>query len=210
MSFFSIFKKKGRIREKTASIALETQLETLSKLGISPRHDSFVEWLFDDCDRETIERNYWILLFTLGGERELDNGWEALSNDIYCFDMECVEDDDIYASILKKLSFYSKGSFEIENVSSAVSHEKKEASVSFEFRGTMYQWQLHYDGDWFDCTVINRINALLKNVGESKSFYTSSPDQNLLVVYSTDEIIKELNNLVNVPFTLRTADSVAT
>jgi hypothetical protein len=209
MKFFNFFTGKRKNNKDTVGITIEKQLDTLSKLGISPRHDLFVEWLCNDWGRETVETDPWnLILFTLGGERELDNGWEPLSNDIYSFDTECVEDDNIYADIFKKLSFYSKGDFNINNVSSEVNHENKEASVSFAYERRTYHWKLRYDDDWFDCAVISRINDLIHGNGIQKSFYTCSPDQNLFILYASDETIKELNTFVSVPFILPKSPTV--
>lgn len=206
MSLLNFFKPKKKI-PLVRKISIEEQINTLSKLSIKPNHDQFIEWLCDDWGREAVESDpYNLLLFALGGEREL-NGWESLSDDVYSFDTECVEDDDVYQVIFKHLSVLSKGDFNISDVSSEVNHDYKKASISFSFFKNKYSWQLKYNDDWFDCDVISRINYLIKDNGSSSFFYTCSPDQTLLVVFTSHEIIEELNRLITVPFVLNISDT---
>lgn len=178
-------------------------------MGIKPKHDNFVELVCGEWGRGALETDpYNLLLRSLGGERELeDGGWEPLSDDIYYFDTECVEGNDIYADVFGRLAVIAKGGFEISSVSSKVSHRHESASVLFTLDEKEYAWQLNYDDDWFDLEVIGKINSLLKSKGSSKFFYVSRPDQSVKVVFDTDEIIKKLNGLVTTPFGLDIFDS---
>ena len=130
------------------------------------------------------------------------DNWERLSDDVYSFDMECVEDDDIYAIILMHLAAMSKGGFEISNTISIVDHDNCEASVSFIHNKTKCNWKLSYNGDWFDCEVVNKVNQLLQESNSSKFYYTCSPDQSLIVLFTSPEIAEQLNGIVSLPFIL--------
>ena len=198
MGFFDIFKKKTK-----TSVPLEEQLRTLADLGIRPKHGDFIKWICDEWGKEAVESDpYNLMLFSLGRERERNGSWEHLSDDIYCFDTECVENEDIYQTILERLAILSKGVFNIANVHSVVNHDEQKASVSFTYNGTDHQWNLKYDDDWFDSDVINRINHLLKENGSANYFCTCLPDQNLIVVFETQGTLEKLNRLTTVPFRL--------
>ena len=206
MSIFNVFKSKSKqaSAKKHKHLAVEEQLQVLSDLGIRPKREDFIEWICYEWGRNAVESDpYNLMLFSLGGERQKDDGtWEYSSDDIYSFDMECVEDSDIYSSIVKRLSALSNGLFTISQISSIVDHDNARASVSFTRNGENHNWDLQYDEDWFDYNVINRMNNLLKDDNASKLFYTSTPDQNLIVLFTTREIIERINSFVSVPFVL--------
>ena len=203
----------GTVRVRKAKkhkgiVPIEEQLRVLSDFGIRPRHDDFAQWVSSKWGK-TIEADPYSLLFPiLGGQREIKDGlWEHLSDDIFSFDTECVENNDIYTTVFERLAAISKGGFELSDVSSRVNRRSHKASVSFSFNRTKYSWQLNYDEDWFDIEVIGRINALLKSAGSSKFFYISNPDQSVTIVFDTDETIRKLNSIAGAPFGLDISDS---
>lgn len=112
----------------------------------------------------------------------------------YCFDGECVEEDDCYADILRVLSRISKGGFEISNVTSQVNHEEEKVSLSFDYNGKTFEWKPVYEYDWFDCNVFTDINKLLEENGSEKYFYGYSPDQTVHVVFVTEKVGEELKD----------------
>jgi len=199
----SIFKSKKK------TIPILEQLNTLLSIGIRPKQDDFLDWVCDEWGKETVESDpYNLMLFSLGGERENGDLWERLSDDIYSFDTECVEDSNIYEVVLERLVTLSKGSYAISDLHSEVDHDNKKVTVSFAYNDIHYQWSLKYNNDWFDCDIIGKTNSLLRNNGSSNFFYTSSPDQNLIVVYTSKDAIGKLNLLSTVPFKLNIAKTV--
>ena len=110
MSIFNILKSNKKAMIPKEVIPIEEQLRVLSDLGIKPKHEGFIDWICYEWGRDAVESDpYYLLLFSLGGERENGDIWERLSDDVYSFDIECVEDGDIYEQFLKKLSTLSKG-----------------------------------------------------------------------------------------------------
>jgi hypothetical protein len=201
LGLFTSNKKKNNSTAIKAS--LDIKLERLDRLGIQPKDTDFVEWIYNEWGKDRLESDpYTLLLFSLGGEREVENTWEPLSEDIYSFDTECVEDDDSYKDVLKRLVAITKGELSISNISSTVNHEDSTASLSFIFNGVNYKWNLEYDDDWFDCTVLTKINKLLRGINSTKYFYACQPDQTLTVLFTKKIIVDELNSIVRVPFNL--------
>lgn len=201
-NFIRSFKNKGKVT--VDKISLETQLEKLASLGIYPKDEDFMEWISDEWGRDSVEYDpYNLLLFSLGGEREVDNTWKPLSEEVYSFDTECVEDDDSYQIVLERLVALTKGEVEISDISSMVNHEDGTSSLSFRYKDNNYQWDLDYEDDWFDHAVISKINGLLKETNSTKYFYACSPDQTLTVIYAARSIVDELNNIVSSRFELQ-------
>ncbi|WP_025693236.1 hypothetical protein [Paenibacillus zanthoxyli] len=92
---FGFFKKR---------ITLEDQINTLNELGIRLETTISIDYLFEYFDREEYEQDpYYTLLTVMGGEfcNEKDE-LVIISNDVWHFDMECVEDEDIYAELSNK------------------------------------------------------------------------------------------------------------
>ena len=204
MGIFNIFVKKEKAKKQLSKISVEEQLETLSRLGISPRHNSFVEWICNDWGREEVENTPWyLILYTLGIERELETGWESMSNDIFSFDYDCVDDENTYTRIIEKLSYFSKNDFAVENISSKVDHDTEEAMVSFVYGGNQHHWQLRYEEDCFDCSLLDKINILIKYKSTSKLFYSCLVDKTILVLYTSYETIEALEKLSKWPVYLK-------
>ena len=187
--------------EKPRNISVEEQVGILEALGFKPKAAGFIDYVCREWGRERVEAApYDLLLFSLGGEHEVDGKWIPLSDDIYCFDTECVESDNAYEVCLKRLSVISKGMLDMANISSKINHEACAANVSFAYRNKVYDWEPVYDDDWFDCGIIYRINSLIKESGSNRFFYTMSADQHLCIVFASEVMISELNKLTQIPF----------
>ena len=205
MGIFNIFKPKKKVANLKMRVSVEEQIIVLSNLGIKPKQDGYVDWICYEWSRDAVEADpYNLMLFSLGGERESGDKWERLSDDVYSFDTECVEDDDVYADIFINLAALSKGVFSVTSVSSAVEHENHSASISFVYNNANYNWNLKYDDDWFDKDVVNRINQLVSEMNPIRSFYTCSPGQNLTTLFTSQDVIEKVNSLVTIPFILGT------
>ena len=206
MSIFDIFKSKANAK----TISLEKQLDTLSKLGIKPVHGDFLDWLCTEWSKDAIESDpYNLMLFSLGGERERGNSWEYLSDDIFYFDTECVEEEDIYETVIKRLEILSKDAFQAVDLHSIADIERQTAFVSFSFSNVQCRWNLEFNDDWFDVRVISYINYLLHASGSQSYFYTCVPDQGITVVFTNKETIAELNLLVETQFILEKSEPPA-
>jgi len=185
-------------------VSIEEQLRVLAELGIKPKADGFVDFICYDWGRDAVESDpYNLLLHSLSAGRIInDDEWEDNSDDVYGFDTECVEDGGVYAEKLEALSAFSKGAFEISNAAGTVDHDNRKSSVSFDFNQKTYNWKMRYNYDWFDVSLIDKINLLLREAGSSKFFFTTEPDQDVIVLFTTEKIAEEVNKLVDLPFNI--------
>jgi len=208
---FIVLNFRYRYKKRTQKITIEKQLEALASLGITPNHELFLEWLCKNSGRQLAEDMPWyIVLNELGGWRELESGWEPLSNDVFAFVTKDVKDNDFYTTIINRLSFYAKGSFNVDKVLSTTNRESKKMMVSFMYVGTQYNWQLNFDDNCFDFSLIDKVNALLKDRNAQNLFHTCLVNQNLLILYASDETIQSINRLDNLPLYLKFAVSTDT
>ena len=197
MGFFDRFKgKKAPGPAPMGKVPLDQQISTLADLGIKAKHADIEGRVDSEWGTETAESDpYNLLLFVLGSEDE-EGG--TLSDDIYVFDTECVEEEDIYQRIFTRLSVLSKGAF--SQITGHTDHERERSSVSFDLGGKRYDWDLEYESDWFDVGSIGRLNRLLEKNGSAEFFFTASPDQNLFVIFTDQKTADALNDLVSEPF----------
>lgn len=201
MNLFGLFKKEKK-KVELFEERLKRMLDRLAELGIKAKDDDFTDWIVKEWGYERIASDpYGLLLYTLGGERESGEEWLPLSNDIYSFDTECVE-DDAYEEVLRRLSAITKGEVILEHMKSNVDHEKEVVELSFTYGNKTYHWKPEYQTDWFDQNVIRKLNHLLREQNSAHYFYNSSGDQYMSIIFTTEEIVNELNQIVSVPFAI--------
>ncbi|EFM12144.1 hypothetical protein PaecuDRAFT_0824 [Paenibacillus curdlanolyticus YK9] len=186
----------GILRKR--KISLEEQVSTLRQLGFAFHIDDeqLIPSLLESHSSKDYESEpYFLLLLTINEEH---------CDEIWTFDMECVEDEDIYTYIVNQFCNLSNGRFSLSNVESFVDFEKEIASVSFEFRGAAYIWELDFEHDWLDPNLLRRLANLADAMGETKHYYYFSDGQQLTIVYCTHEAMYQLNRKMRLHFDLLT------
>lgn len=206
LSFFKkLFSNKGEISTSNNTekmIPLEIQIEKLKEIGFSLNDGLDIDFLLDEFDRHEYESDpFECILYVYGSEHEEPDGtWKQNCNDIFLLDTECIEDNGAYVNILGKFRDLSKDVFKISNTKDFVDFDSSKAWVSFDFQGIEYRWDIRLDDDWFDVGLIDKINDLVIKSGSQKRFYTFSQDQNLLVVFLDNVVVKKLNALTSCDF----------
>ncbi|MDD3051876.1 MAG: hypothetical protein PHR06_12140 [Candidatus Cloacimonetes bacterium] len=199
---FAEKKKKCSVIDFSKYISLDIQIETLDRIGLSTRKKPVIDFLLSELDRTFYESNpYRSILYRYADLHEQADGeWEHNSDDIFMFDTECIEGEGSYVSILEKFKNIAGDSFDIINIKDLVDFDSDTAWVSFELNETTYKWDIEIEDDWFDVTLINKINNLLIDSGNSGKFYTYSLDQTMLVVFLDKNKVKELNDVTGYNF----------
>ena len=152
------------------SISLEQQYKTLSLCGIKLRPGLSVEHLLASFDRETFEEEPYTLLLTLMG-RELEvEPFEKVSDDIWCFDVECIEDHNDYARIAERLRDLAGESFPLEDIKDYVDVEEQQAWLSFRLDGEDYKWTASVVHDYADPEILSQLAQLYADRNTGKRF----------------------------------------
>src|SRR3989338_10102426 len=87
-------------RKKT----LEEQIQILAKCGICLNAGTTIDDLLAVFDRTEYEKNpFTMLMAVMGGEKEMKEG-EWMSDNVWHFDTECIEDHGDYTRIAQRLS----------------------------------------------------------------------------------------------------------
>ncbi|WP_420539096.1 hypothetical protein ACN92M_16920 [Paenibacillus polymyxa] len=187
---FGLFKKKKTI--------FEDQLNQLSELGIFMRSDFKKELLLEETSRSEYEEDpYNLLLFTLGGEVEVNGEFINVSDEIWYLDAECIEDHGDYARVIMRLGNMTK--LKLNKITNYVDIQNSTAGVSFEYKKELIRWEMKVDDDWLDMEIFKKFNELTQTE-QSMKLYISILDQGCLVGYFNQEQVIELNKLTKYKF----------
>ena len=180
--------------------SLESKLSALRKCGIEIRPEFGPETILEEWSEEDFKTgSFEGLLMALGGETETEpNIWTSISNDIWYFDAECIEDHGDYKRILSRLKNASKGEVKIAKIIDFVDIENEVAWVEFEAEGEVVRWDLPVDNDWVCDEVFENFETLLKDYGSGRRLYSLVFGQDCLIGCWTAEqkgMVEDLTKL---------------
>ncbi|WP_219834272.1 hypothetical protein [Paenibacillus sp. R14(2021)] len=200
---FSLFKRKDKLsaeKPTQVSISIEEQLVNLEKVGITLKKNVEFRDVLDFEIREYEERPYIHLLMSIGSER---GGLESDSdlyptNDVWCFDHECIEDHGDYVRALERISVMLEPAIRITDIQDYVDIEAEEAWIAFNADGTNYCYTLSTQNDWLSLEIFKIFSELLAASGSPKRFFFTDTGNELLVVLIERDRFHQLNKLINI------------
>lgn len=128
----------------------------------------------------------------MGEEAEADSEAEYagyLSDNIWHFDTECIEDHGSYVTIAERMAALAQGDLPLEKIDDYVDIEEGEAWLSFTLYGRSYKWTAKVDDDWVDPSIFSRFSDLLtssRKVGK-RFTYIDLGGQDCLIGCATPE-----------------------
>lgn len=166
-------------RKKPRVVPFDQQAQTLAECGFSFATPFGPESLLGSFDRGAYEESpYWLMLAVMGGECETSEEGRFLSDQIWHFDAECIEDHGDYAKIARRMSVLAGDDLPLEDIADFVDVEKGEAWLSFNLDGAPHQWDARVDDDWVDPKVFSKFAALLgQRDGSRRYCYLNGPPQ---------------------------------
>ncbi|SFT09200.1 hypothetical protein [Paenibacillus sp. BC26] len=200
---FNFFKRKDKLQEKKPSqvrISIGEQLVNLERVGITIKRNIEIRDILDLEIQEYEERPYIHLLMSIGRERE---GVESNSdlyptNDVWCFDRECIEDHGDYIRALKRISVMVGPAITITNIQDYVDIESSESWIAFIANGMNFHYSLSVQGDWLSLEIFKIFSELLAASGSSKRFFFADTGNEVLVVLIERGCFHQLNELLNI------------
>lgn len=180
-------------RVSKTKVSAQEQWATLQKLGFTLNRGvaDFNQW---QMNKQFEDEPYKRLYESLGGIIE-HPPWTPITDRVWDFDAEAIEDHGAYIEIMKNLQRISRGEVRFDNLKDYVDVEEGKAWVSFSFAGKNYKWDLKVDDDWVDPTLFTRVAELTK-IFKTKGRYTyfDTGGQNAILGFETlenrDAIIK--------------------
>jgi len=205
MSFFrKLFSQKSRqtsvsknsLKSKNA-ISLETQINELSKSGISLNKGIGIEDLLVSYGREEYENSpYDTIIFIYGSEVEEEPWGRFISDNVWNFDTECIEGRGSYATVLSNITRLTGQPNLLTNVSDNFDFDKSEAQVNYVLNGNQKSHLVKVDNNWIDP---NFIESFLKEITEvlsdGREFWSVDNGQASILFFVNRSTAAELNVL---------------
>lgn len=177
------------------TVPIETQLENLKSCGIELNAGVTVDDLIaqiaqtGDADeaRTAIEaRPYHRIIDILGYEKHYFAGNRAgnepleftpVSNKLWYWDSECVDDPKVYADAVERLDFMSGRVLGLSDIRGDIDFEQESyAYVEFTHNGERVRWDFGIDSDWMSYPVFVNFDALLEESGSGLRLYGNFED----------------------------------
>ncbi|MCL2825906.1 MAG: hypothetical protein FWD72_00700, partial [Eggerthellaceae bacterium] len=202
----------GERNEQLAQMRLE--LDRLSSLGFSLNDPAYFQELVNNLGVEYfVASSYYAWIVAMGNEVEkayrigggsggegegvtdgkvfLDAQGDPLffSDSVWYLDTECIDDEDSYPFIIRRLAQMAKGALGLQRIECVFDEDEQAALVSMSIKGVQREFQAELNGDWLDTGILVWANSLLDELHgpNGKRFFVIPPDDQSLVVLFTDE-----------------------
>ncbi|MCR2805858.1 hypothetical protein [Paenibacillus soyae] len=187
-------------RKKRARIPIEEQLANLETVGITLKGNLEIKELLDFDIRDYEERPYIHLLMSMGRERESLECTDDLypSNDVWCFDRECIEGHGDYIEALNRIAAMIEPTISVSDIQDYVDIGAGEAWIAFKANDASYRYPLPVQDDWMSLEILTIFSELLAASGSSKRFFFVDTGNEVLVVLINRDQFLSLNKLMNI------------
>jgi hypothetical protein len=175
----------------------EQQLETFKQLGfvLNPGIDTADINRWPGGQYEFEEPPFHLMYQTLGQTIEREP-FTPLTNKVWDFDLEAIEDHGAYIDIMKNISRITNSELIFENIKDYVNLDETKAWVSFTCRGDSYRWDLRVNNDWADGDLFDSVQALTyKYKTNGKFTFFNTGGQNFVLGYCTSEELEKIRKL---------------
>ena len=194
------FSSKKKETKTAMAAPVSEALQTLAAIGIRTRpgisNEDLLLSLAGSMDSKVEMLD---LLCTLGSEVDRD-GFHRISDDIWHFDAECIENHGDYVAVVNRFVTLAKGALPITNIRDYVDVEEGKTWVEFELDGKTVHWDLEADNDWVDPELYCRLQELVTPRGAGKRFFIVALGQDSLISFGDEEMKKKLSLLAGLDF----------
>ena len=172
--------------------------EVFKKYEIQGTTDQMIDDLEQDYKAmpPEVELNKAATLLTVLGQGDYDYEnmtWTPYTNGVYTFDVEFFNVEKMYTDFLTGVSSLNKEELDFKNIQEDISQVNWEEgtgkrTVSFEWNNRQFTLEAEVYDDWFDVSVANELNKIIKEYGNEKQlFFTSDGYQEGIVFYRDKE-----------------------
>jgi hypothetical protein len=182
-------------RKNRETPSLEAQIQFLKELGITFNlpDDELIAKLRENGDPQLYEKEPYSFLLSVAGTdlADGDGGVLRLSDDVLSFDIECVEEPDVYTRMVRRFVQLTRGEVGIDDLDGHVDFDEGTAWLSFTHEGRRHELDVKFEDDWFDVTIFDRIAAIVRRPG--RQFARFMDGQTITLLYCTPEVLQTLN-----------------
>jgi hypothetical protein len=123
------------------------------------------------------------LLTALGGAYGQPPNFN-MSDNIWMFEIECIEEPHAYADIAYHMDALTAPHLNLTNIRSDVDFQKGTAWLNFTCQEVEYHWDLTVEDNWADLKVIDQFCHLLQKVNPTQALAIFERDQTHFFVYT--------------------------
>jgi len=173
---------------------VEEQLETFKRLGFKLNKGVDIRSLIERWGERTgFPKNPYFFLYIVLGSTTSEDPFIPVTNQVWHFDTECIEDHGDYVKILENLKRISSGELNFKNIEDYVDIREGKVSVSFDYKGKHYSWDLNVHDDWVDEELFSKIVKLTKeHKTNGRLTYLGTGGQDMVLGWATPEQMKSI------------------
>ena len=191
-------KRQAAIDRNRPSVA--AALQQMERAGIRVREGITTEDLLYSLGGTMESPTDWVgLLCVLGSEVERGE-FQRISDDIWHFDAECIEDHGAYVAVVDRFVALTRGLLPITKIRDYVEIRPRKAYVEFELDGQTIHWDLKVHDDWVDPTLYGRLQNLVKPRGAGRRYFIADLGQDSLIAFGDDRMRQGLCELSGLKF----------
>ncbi len=183
---------------------VEAMLAELAAVGIELHPGISVDQLLADHPRAAVEEGGFELLLAVMGDEQFDpktfEVLNPLSDDVWHFDTEAIEDHGAYVRIVENCSRLTGGDLKFEGVRDYVDVEKEIAWVEVSTNGRSDRIDLKIDNDWVDPKIFAKLQDWLDQAGSGRRFAVQGLGQDVLLICKQPEQIRMINRATGLRF----------
>lgn len=126
----------------------------------------------------------------------------CMSEQIYSFDMEGSEMEQMYTCFIEEISGILKEDFSFTDIEEDISRVDFESgtgiqTIRFQCNGKICRYDANVEYDWFDTGMITYMNQVIKEGNTGKYLYVTSDGwQNCILFYQTEEWAQHFQELL--------------
>jgi hypothetical protein len=184
--------------------SIEQMLDALSRLGVRLAPKRKIDDLTSEWAREQIERDgYEMMLVALGGDLIHPETFDTigfLSEDVWHFDSECIEDTGDYVRIVERAMLLAGGALQMTAITDTIEIEDGLASVEWRVGGRLQRFDLKVDADWADPKIFTLLDNELVAANAAARFHAASLGQDAIIICCTESRRQALSELTGLDF----------
>lgn len=180
-----LFATGGSAMVAETNQSLDMQIAAFADVGLTLADGvSKDDLLISFPEDEFVQEPFSLLFFVYGNEVERRPWGRYVSDQVWNFDLEAIEDDDSYAFIIKRLAQISGTDHVLSDVASTLDWDNQKVSVSYKLGSIERALTPKFDNDWADADTIQQFLAdIMATTNDGKQFWAADNGQGAILVY---------------------------
>ena len=182
-------------KPQKSEVSFEEQLSVFKNLGFVLNEGASEQDIIEKWGKEKLENEPYSLFYMSLGDEVDREPWTPITDQCWHFDVEAIDGEGAYITIIEDLKRLSGGELNFENISDIVDWDNRKAAVSFELNGDKYSWDLKINRDYADPYLFSKIVKLTEKYKTKGRFtYYNTGGQTLVIGWATPYKLNEIKS----------------